>query len=151
MKKWLLRIGISVLALLVIVVTGFIIYAQFDYGPNTVLTKNVDLAAIEKDGEGLFFQPESPNGKGIILYQGAKVEKEAYAYLGQSLSEQGFAVSIPQLPLNFGILGAGTADEVIDEHAEVKEWFVGGHSLGGVAASFYAETPSPKLKTYRLI
>ena len=146
MKKWLLRIGISVLALLVIVVAGFIIYAQFDYEPSALLNEEVDLTEIEKDDAGLIFQPESPNGKGIILYQGAKVEKEAYAYLGQSLSERGFVVSIPQLPLNFGILGAGTADDVIDEYTEVEEWFVGGHSLGGVAASFYAETPSPKLK-----
>ncbi|AIY04303.1 hypothetical protein Plano_0338 [Planococcus sp. PAMC 21323] len=146
MKKWLLWIGISILALLVILVAGFIIYAQFDYEPSALLNEEVDLTEIEKDDAGLIFQPESPNGKGIILYQGAKVEKEAYAYLGQSLSKKGFVVSIPQLPLNFGILGAGTADDVIDEYKEVEEWFVGGHSLGGVAASFYAETPSPKLK-----
>lgn len=145
MKKWLLRILMSIFALLMIVVTGFVIYAQFDYGPSAVLADNMDLSAVESDGEGLIFRPASPNGKGIILYQGAKVEKEAYAYLGQSLSEQGFVVSIPQLPLNFGILGSGTADQVIEEHPDVQEWFLGGHSLGGVAASFYAEDPSPKL------
>lgn len=145
MKKWLFRIGASAFALLVIAVVSFVIYAQFDYGPSEILVEHVDLSSLESDGEGLIFQPESPNGKGVILYQGAKVEKEAYAYLGQSLSEQGFVVSIPQLPLNFGILGSGTADAVIEEHAEVEEWFLGGHSLGGVAASFYAEDASPKL------
>lgn len=145
MKKWLFRIAMSVFALLVIAIASFVIYAQFDYGPSEVLVDHVDLSSIESDGEGLIFQPESPNGKGVILYQGAKVEKEAYAYLGQSLSEQGFVVSIPQLPLNFGILGSRTADAVIEEHAEVEEWFLGGHSLGGVAASFYAEDASPKL------
>lgn len=145
MKKWLLRIVLSILALLIIAMISFVVYAQFDYGPSEVLTENVDLSAVESDGEGLIFQPESPNGKGVILYQGAKVQKEAYAYLAQSLREQGFVVSIPQLPLNFGILGSGTAGAVIEEHPEVEEWFVGGHSLGGVAASFYAEDPSPKL------
>ena len=145
MKKWLFRILISILALLGIAVASFIIYAQFDHGPSEVLVDHVNLSSLESDGEGLIFQPELPNGKGVILYQGAKVEKEAYAYLGQSLSEQGFVVSIPQLPLNFGILGSGTAASVIDEHADVEEWYVGGHSLGGVAASFYAEDPSPKL------
>ncbi|ANU08962.1 alpha/beta hydrolase [Planococcus antarcticus DSM 14505] len=135
----------TVFALLMIAVVGFVVYAQFDYEPSATLAEKVDLDAIESDGEGLIFQPKSPNGKGVILYQGAKVEKEAYAYLGQSLSEQGFVVSIPQLPLNFGILGSGTAADVIDEHSEVEEWFLGGHSLGGVAASFYSEDPSPKL------
>lgn len=145
MKKWLFRIVMAIIAVIVIAAIGFVVYAQFDYGPSETLAENVDLSTVESDGEGLIFQPESPNGKGVILYQGAKVEKEAYAYLGQSLSEQGFVVSIPQLPLNFGILGSGTADAVIEEHPEVEEWFIGGHSLGGVAASFYAEDPSPKL------
>lgn len=145
MKKWLMCIGLGVVVLFAFAVISFIIYAQFDNEPSVVLTENVDLAAIDQDEEGLIFQPESPNGKGIILYQGAKVKKEAYAYLGQSLSEKGFVVSVPQLPLNFGILGSGTADAVIEEHTEVQDWFLGGHSLGGVAASFYAEDPSPKL------
>ena len=145
MKKWLFRILMTIFALVVIAVAGFVVYAQFDYGPSSVLADNVDLSVIERDGEGLIFQPESPNGKGVILYQGAKVEKEAYAYLGQSLSEQGFVVSVPQLPLNFGILGSGTAEAVMEEHADVEEWFLGGHSLGGVAASFYAEGASSKL------
>lgn len=145
MKKWLVRIGLGVFALLAIAVISFVVYAQFDSGPSAILTENVDLSTVKRDGEGLIFQPEAPNGKGVILYQGAKVKKEAYAYLGQSLSEQGFVVSIPQLPLNFGILGSGTADAVIEEHPEVEAWFLGGHSLGGVAASFYAENPSPKL------
>ena len=145
MKKWLMRIGLGVFALLAIAIISFVIYAQFDSGPSAVLIENVDLSAIGQDEEGLIFQPESPNGKGIILYQGAKVKKEAYAYLGHSLSEQGFVVSVPQLPLNFGILGSRKADAVIEEYPEVEEWFLGGHSLGGVAASFYAEDPSPKL------
>ncbi|AQU78187.1 MULTISPECIES: alpha/beta hydrolase [Planococcus] len=145
MKKWLLRSAVAVFVLLVIAVAGFVVYAQFDYGPSEILTEKVDLSALESDAEGLIFQPATPNGKGVILYQGAKVEKEAYAYLGQSLSEQGFVVSIPQLPLNFGILGSGTAHDIIEEHSEVEEWFLGGHSLGGVAASFYAEDSSAKL------
>ncbi|MBT2570572.1 alpha/beta hydrolase [Planococcus sp. ISL-110] len=145
MKKWLFRIVMAIIAVIVIAAISFVVYAQFDYGPSETLAEKVDLSTVESDGEGLIFQPESPNGKGVILYQGAKVEKEAYAYLGQSLSDQGFVVSIPQLPLNFGILGSGTADAVIEEHPEVEEWFLGGHSLGGVAASFYAEDPSPKL------
>lgn len=146
MKKWLPRILFSSLAVILIVLLGFISYAQFAYEPSGVLAETVDVSTIKEDGQGLIFQPESPNGKGIILYQGAKVEEQAYAYLGQSLSEQGFVVSIPTLPLNFAILNSNVAKEVIEEHEEVEEWVLGGHSLGGVAASFYAEHPSSKLK-----
>lgn len=40
---------------------------------------------------------------GIILYPGAKVEKEAYAYDGTRLAEGGYFVAIPSLRLNLGI------------------------------------------------
>ncbi len=40
---------------------------------------------------------------GIILYPGAKVEKEAYAYDGTRLAEERYFVAIPSLRLNLGI------------------------------------------------
>ncbi|MGI2328784.1 alpha/beta hydrolase [Planococcus sp. YIM B11945] len=145
MKKWIIRLTFGILAMVLVAVIAFVVYAQFDYEPSDKLTAEVAMEQLETDGQGLYFQPESPNGKGLILYQGAKVEKEAYAYLGKRLSEKGYAVAIPQLPLNFGILGAGKAGEGINEHPEVPSWFLGGHSLGGVAAAMYAEDPSEKL------
>lgn len=133
------------IALIALISIGFLIYAQFEYGPSEVLEGQVDLDAIERDDNGLVFTPENPNGQGLIVYQGAKVKTGAYAYLGEKLSEQGYTVSIPQLPLNFGIFGVNKAEAVIEDYPDIQSWFIGGHSLGGVAAAMYAEDHQDEL------
>ncbi|MDN7243277.1 alpha/beta hydrolase [Planococcus sp. N028] len=145
MKKWSIRIFLVLAGMLVLGAAAFLIYAQFQYSPSSVLKEQVDLASIETKEEGLLFQPDEPNGKGVIFYQGAKVQEEAYAYLAEKLSAEGFLVVIPQLPLNFGILDVNKADAAIDSHPEIEEWFIGGHSLGGVAAAMYAENKEDKV------
>jgi hypothetical protein len=139
MRKWGTRLLLAAASLLLAVIAGFIIYAQFDYGPSKELIDQVDIKALERDTSGLTFRPERTNGKGIILYPGAKVEGVAYAYLAGKLQAAGYTVSIPNMPLKFPILAAGRADEVIAAHPAVEKWFIGGHSLGGVAAAQYAE------------
>lgn len=144
-KKWSIRIALGVVALVAMGVIGFILYVQFDYEPSEVLVEQVDLNAVKSDGHGLVFIPENPNGQGLIFYQGAKVEAEAYAYLGEKLSGQGYTVSIPQLPLKFGIFGVNKAEAMIEDYPEITSWFIGGHSLGGVAAAMYAEEHQDEL------
>lgn len=145
MKKWSIRIFLMVAALIVLGAAAFLIYAQFQYEPSQVLTEQVDMAGIQKTDGSLLFQPQKANGKGVIFYQGAKVQEEAYAYLAEKLSDQGFLVVIPHLPLNFGILGVNKADAAIENHPEIENWFIGGHSLGGVAAAMYAENNLDKV------
>lgn len=145
MKKWSIRI---LLALALFVGAGaiaFLVYAQFQYAPSSLLEEQVDVSAIKMEEEGLLFQPETANGKGVIFYQGAKVQVEAYAYLAEKLSERGFLVVISKMPLNFGILGVNKADLAIENHPEIRQWFIGGHSLGGVAAAMYAQKHQEEL------
>lgn len=145
MVKWSVRLLLAAIAVLLAAIAGFVIYAQFDYGPSAELKERVAVDALERDGSGLIFQPEKPNGKGVILYQGAKVEAAAYAYLAEKLQAEGYTVAIPDMPLKFPILAAGKADEVIATYPAVEKWFIGGHSLGGVAAAQYAEEHQDEL------
>ncbi|MBB5181466.1 dienelactone hydrolase [Planomicrobium koreense] len=145
MVKWSVRLLLAAIAVLLAAIAGFVIYAQFDYGPSAELKERVAVDALERDGSGLIFQPEKPNGKGVILYQGAKVEAAAYAYLAEKLQAAGYTVAIPDMPLKFPILAAGKADEVIATYPAVEKWFIGGHSLGGVAAAQYAEEHQDEL------
>lgn len=145
MVKWSVRLLLAAIAVLLAAIAGFVIYAQFDYGPSAELKERVAVDALERDGSGLIFQPEKPNGKGVILYQGAKVEAAAYAYLAEKLQAEGYTVAIPDMPLKFPILAAGKAAEVIATYPAVEKWFIGGHSLGGVAAAQYAEEHQDEL------
>ncbi len=145
MMKWVIRVLIAFGILLVAAIASFVVYAQFDYGPSEELKERVNLEGLEKDESGIIFYPDQSNGKGVILYQGAKVEAAAYAYLAEQLQSEGYMVSIPDMPLKFPILAAGKAGEVIAAYPSIEKWFVGGHSLGGVAAAMYAEEHQDEL------
>ena len=43
--------------------------------------------------------------------------------------------------LNLAVLDPSAADGIAEEHPEITEWYIGGHSLGGsMAASYIAKT-----------
>jgi pimeloyl-ACP methyl ester carboxylesterase len=65
------------------------------------------------------------------------VQAAAYAARLRPLAEHGYAVFIVKVPLNIAFLGTQHAGAVIAAHPEIKHWAVGGHSLGGVAASAF--------------
>ncbi|MCC5894757.1 MAG: alpha/beta hydrolase [Alkalibacterium sp.] len=73
----------------------------------------------------------------IVFYQGAFVEAESYLPLAKSLSDQGFRVFIPYMPLNLAILNTRAFERIYDEYASDEEWVIGGHSLGGASASLF--------------
>ncbi|WP_273852545.1 alpha/beta hydrolase [Guptibacillus spartinae] len=137
MKKRLKRTFLIILLLLVVVAIAFYFWAKSAYEP----TKEA-LTYIEESNEKelTFGSPKAE--KGIIFYQGGKVEEEAYAYLGNQLANEGYFVVIPRLTLNLAILDGDKAADVIERYGEVDNWYIGGHSLGGaVASSFATEHP----------
>ena len=130
MKKWLKRISMGVFILLGVLIAAFMIWAQFDYGPTDEAKKYEG----ESVGQGYQFgDPKSETG--FIFYQGAKVDPAAYSYIGQQLAEKGHFVMIPKLPFNIALLNANEGLSIIDDHPDVKRWYLIGHSLGGSAAS----------------
>ncbi|WP_214703675.1 MULTISPECIES: alpha/beta hydrolase [unclassified Exiguobacterium] len=135
MKKFFKWAGLVVLGLLVIAVAGFFIWTQFTYGPTDEATQYAEEGTLVDNR--LEFG-DTASEVGVILYPGAKVEKEAYAYYGTRLAEEGVFVAIPSLRLNLGILDIDAADSIIEAHPEIERWIVAGHSLGGSAASGYA-------------
>ncbi|MFC7079321.1 alpha/beta hydrolase [Halorussus caseinilyticus] len=48
-------------------------------------------------------------------------------------------VFVPKMPLNVALLDADAAAESRTRNPGIRTWFVGGHSLGGVAACRYAD------------
>ncbi|MCT4794414.1 alpha/beta hydrolase [Exiguobacterium alkaliphilum] len=135
MKKKLKWIGLGLVGLILVAVIGFLVWTQLTYGP-TDEALGYAAEATEVDNRLEFGDPDSEVG--IILYPGAKVEKEAYAYYGSRLAEEGVFVAIPSLRLNLGIADIDAAETIIAAHPGIQRWIVGGHSLGGSAASGFA-------------
>ena len=78
-------------------------------------------------------------GEGVALafYPGAKVEAAAYAPLMAEVARQGVDAFLLEPPLRLALLDIGAADRAMAIRPDAR-WFVGGHSMGGVAASFFA-------------
>ncbi|MBR0461262.1 MAG: alpha/beta hydrolase [Erysipelotrichaceae bacterium] len=93
---------------------------------------------IEEKDDHISFVPEHYE-KGFIFYPGAKVEYKAYSELMQKCSEEGILCILEHMPANLALFGINKADRIISEYPEVKEWYIGGHSLGGVCAAMYLD------------
>ncbi|QHA90461.1 alpha/beta hydrolase [Bacillus sp. N1-1] len=133
MKKVIKRISLIVLLLVVVLAIAFFFWARSAYEP----TKEA-LTYMEKSNENELTFGSIDADKGIIFYQGGKVEEEAYAYLAHQLAEKGYFVVIPRLTLNLAILDGDEATSIIDRYSTIDNWYIGGHSLGGAVASSFA-------------
>lgn len=138
------RIGrvLAVLGLIIIIaVSGFVIWAENGYGPDTRA-----LAALEESpgiqierNRWLDIRPTSVEPTiGIIFYPGGRVEPEAYTPLLSEIARAGYQVVNVPMPLNLAIFGGDRADEVRAAFPGIEHWIMAGHSLGGVMAASYA-------------
>jgi hypothetical protein len=80
----------------------------------------------------------APPTRGLVFQPGARVDARAYVPMLSQVSRHGVLVVVVKQPLGIGFLGVNAPDAVIARHPEITAWAVGGHSLGGVAASSYA-------------
>lgn len=143
MKK-LKKVIIGIICCTLILVVGFLFYAADCYKPSSealnVINDNSDnVDVIEKDGL-ITFQPKNMKcDKGFIFYPGGKVEPESYSKLCRNIAEEGYLVVITKMPFNLAVFDEDIADKAIKEYNYINKWAIGGHSLGGVMASEYAE------------
>ena len=119
-------------------------YSHADASVNTYLngTSNV---SVEKVDNGLFLDGPG-NDSALIFYPGAKIEYVSYLPLFMELANDGVDCFIVEMPANLAFLGADSADAIIgDGKYSYDEWYISGHSLGGVAASSYAINHKDKI------
>lgn len=91
----------------------------------------------EEPGGKIVFEPEGAT-QGFIFYPGGKVEYSAYIPLMQALAERGILCVLVEMPFNLAVLNVNAAKGICEEHPEIEEWYIGGHSLGGSMAATYA-------------
>ena len=127
--------------IIVIGIVGLFIWANDSYKPQALakealISDNTVEVKIDK------FRSFTPKNievtKGFIFYPGAKVDPESYAPLCRKIAEQGYEVVIVKMPMNLAILSYNRGEKVINEYSNIKNWVVGGHSLGGTMAAKFA-------------
>ena len=130
--------GFSIVA---IAIMGFVIWASSALGPEPEV-----LAALRSDdhvtvsiNEYIVFQPASrKTSTALVFYPGARVDYRSYAAPLRRIAAEGYLVILLSVRLNLAFFDINAADGPIASFPDIRHWVVGGHSLGGVAASSYA-------------
>lgn len=139
-RRWWLWMLVGLLAVALIGVTGFVIWASMPAQPMAQamvsLAGNDKVAVIE--GKWIVFEPlVEPKSTGFIFYPGGRVNARAYAPQALAIAEKGYPVVIVPMPLNLAVFGVNRAGEVMTAFPEIERWVIGGHSLGGAMAANY--------------
>jgi hypothetical protein len=95
-----------------------------------------ELQPFRKNAAGQEIKPRI----GLVFSPGARVDARAYAHILRPLAAAGYLVVILKEPFGVALAEPNHAETVLEVHPEVTSWAVGGHSLGGVAASSFADS-----------
>lgn len=98
---------------------------------------SVEISEI-RDGV-IAFIPEGDAEVGFIFYPGGKVEYTAYIPLMYAMAERGVLSVLCEMPFNLAVLNVNAADGITEQFSEVRDWYIGGHSLGGSMAASYLD------------
>lgn len=144
MLKKILLIGLPIL--LVIGALGFVIWGEtpLPATPEAVAAlQSTSNATVETVQGWTVFRPTNTTATtGLIFYPGGRVDYRVYAPLLRPIAEQGYLVVLVPMPLNLAVFGIEKAQDVINTFPQVKQWAIGGHSLGGsMAAQFVSNHP----------
>lgn len=137
MKKWLKRLGLGILTLIVVAFGGFYVYT-LDYSKGLPEAVNIyEQSTRQSDSIHGFLSDNATVG--IIFYPGGKVEDKAYANLCLELSQEGYSVFLVKMPFNLAVFDIDAANRVKKLNPDITTWFIAGHSLGGAMAYSHFE------------
>jgi hypothetical protein len=142
------KILLAVIILILVAAAGAFIYFNDFYHSEELVNKylesggNVSVTHIE---EGYYFKGQNNSDTAMIFYPGAKVEYTAYAPMMYEMAENGIDCFLIEMPFNMAFFGADKASSIIDNYT-YSNYYVSGHSLGGVVASSFANENANKVK-----
>ncbi len=135
-----------VLGLLVLLVVGLLFWANIvmmgERPASLEVWDNPAITVTSTDHSVVLAPSSDPSGTGLVFIPGAKVDPYAYMYKLSGIVEQtGATVVITKPTLNLAFFDTRPLSTFTADAPGVNEWFVGGHSLGGVRACQLVDTP----------
>lgn len=135
------RVLLGLLIVIIVGMLGFVIWAK-----TPLRAAPEALSALESDsnitvtmGSYITFKPANMEPTtAFVFYPGGHVDYRSYAVPLRKIAERGYLVILLPVRLNLAFFDIHAADKAIADFPQIEHWVVGGHSLGGVAASLYA-------------
>ncbi len=153
MKDYTLRkrvkiVLISIIALVILLISAFYIYVSDYYKADDVAIAVMQSDAVMPVQDNLIMlSPTTPGDTALIFYPGAKVEYLAYLPILKKIKQSsGITCILVKMPFNMAIFDTKAADRIIDQFPDIKNWYIGGHSMGGAMASDYASKHQDRVK-----
>lgn len=140
MKRWLKVLLIIVAAIILIAGIVFWIYvSDFDRATQPALSamQSTELIEVDNNDDYIEYKPAGAIKCGIVFYPGGKVEPTVYSRVFSKLAENGILTVVVKMPFNLAMFNINGAEKVLANHTKVDEWYLSGHSLGGVFATQY--------------
>ena len=104
------------------------------YLPNTDFTK-LDTISVTETSEYIHISPVGLEPKnGFIFVPGGLVDPHAYISLMQIIADEGIDVFILKSEANLSIIEISKPLKLKKEIEHIENWFIGGHSLGGISS-----------------
>ena len=140
----MLKQSILVLMVVAVVLTvGLILWGNDVSQPTDValqaLESDAEVTVTEHDGFITFVPTGEQPSVGFVFYPGGRVDYRAYSPVLREIAAHGNFVAVVKVRINLAFFDVNAADRVISQYPIIQNWAVGGHSLGGVAASSYAD------------
>ncbi len=140
-RRWVTALGRTAGVLATVAVLGALLWLRPFPASGTALDAMDGTAAVRVSSTAtrITLTPTGATPRtGLVFQPGARVDPRAYVPLLTRVSAAGVLVVVVKQPLAIGFTAIGAPGDVIEDHPDIESWTVGGHSLGGVAASSYA-------------
>ncbi len=143
------RIALAFIMLVIILAVAFKIYTSNYYREDKGIVDEIadeykDKVNAYSDENGMVFIPHGQEIKAVIVfYPGGKVEYTSYSGFMYELASRGIVCILPKMPENLAFLRINAVEVITGNRQEETssvgacDWYLAGHSLGGVAASTY--------------
>lgn len=138
----IIKLFFYILILLILLLNGIHNYGATK-GMQYYLKSNKEIS-VTNIKEGYYFK-KNKNKKAIIFFPGARIQYTAYSKLMNQLTSNGYDCFLLANPINLAFFNANTPTKIIN-HYKYKNWYIAGHSLGGVIGAQYASKNPKKIK-----
>jgi len=148
-SSWLRKLLIGLAVMIVIAAGAFFWYINVYYQATAAAIKALrsdGSVTITETAKAITFEPNGAEPEaGVIFYPGGKVEAEAYAPLLRQLAEEELLVVVAKMPFHLAVFDADAAETIMVQENDIEDWYLAGHSLGGVMASSFAADQSEEV------
>jgi len=120
--------------LFIIVFMLALLYAAFSCSYLPTEENLGDTIAYTETPNYIFLDPGNGSNTCFMFMPGGLVDPHAYLTLMERIAEDSICVLIPKFTSNLAITGLSKYKHLIEQFPEIDNWYVGGHSLGGIAA-----------------